>query len=183
MVVMRGGHGAPRGRNAAPLSLAAPEPADVVTGGLRSQPAALPRPSAGARLPAPAGLPIPALPVLPDSARGAGARCVVTPVDRDGRLADRSVVTFLGWSAGQAVEWAFEPGPIVVARAAGGVRISPRGFLRLPLAARRACRIAAEDRVLVVADQRRSELLVIPMAALEDMVAACRQSPGSGARR
>jgi hypothetical protein len=89
---------APAGEtNVAPISLTAPEPADVVTGGLRSQPAALPRPSTGAQSPTPLGLPIPA---LADSARGAGIRCVVTPVDRDGRLADRSVVTFLGWPAG-----------------------------------------------------------------------------------
>lgn len=70
------------------------------------------------------GLPIP---VPPDAASGAGIRCVVTPVDRDGRLAARSVLTFMGWSAGHAVELAIEPGPIVVARTGRTVRINPRG--------------------------------------------------------
>ncbi len=183
MVAVSGRYGSPRGENVvprAPLSPIAPEPADAITGVLRSQPASPRHLGTGVELRTPPGLPIP---VLPDAAHGAGTRCVVTPVDRDGRLADRSALTFLGWSAGQAVELAIEPGPVVVARTGGSVRINPRGHLRLPLTVRRRCRIATGDRVLVVANQRRGELLVIPMAALDDMVAAYRQSHDSGAGR
>jgi bifunctional DNA-binding transcriptional regulator/antitoxin component of YhaV-PrlF toxin-antitoxin module len=126
---------------------------------------------------------MPGLPILvpPDATRGAGIRCVVTPVDRDGRLADRSVLTFMGWSAGQAVELAIEPGPIVVARTGRTVRINPRGHLRLPLTVRRRCRIAAGDRVLAAANRRRVELLVIPMATVDDMVVLYRHADDSGA--
>jgi bifunctional DNA-binding transcriptional regulator/antitoxin component of YhaV-PrlF toxin-antitoxin module len=105
---------------------------------------------------------------------------VVTPVDRDGRLAARSVVTFLGWSAGEAVELAIGPGPIVLARTGGDIRVNPRGHLRLPLAVRRRCRIVTGDRVLLVANQQRGELLVIPMAVLDDMLAGHRRSHDSG---
>jgi bifunctional DNA-binding transcriptional regulator/antitoxin component of YhaV-PrlF toxin-antitoxin module len=142
------------------------------------QPAALRHTGTGAQLRPMPGLPIP---VPPDAARGAGIRCVVTPVDRDGRLAARSVLTFMGWSVGQAVKLAIEPGPIVVARTGRTVRINPRGHLRLPLAVRRRCRIAAGDRVLVAANQQQGELLVIPMATLDDMVAVYRQADDSGA--
>src|SRR5438093_610520 len=111
-------------------------------------------------------LPIPA---LPNRQREAAGRCVVTPVDRDGRLADRSVLRFMGWFAGQAVDFAFESGPIVVARPGGGIRIDPRGHLRLPLTVRRRCGIATGDRVLLVANRRCGEVLVVSMAAVGEM--------------
>jgi bifunctional DNA-binding transcriptional regulator/antitoxin component of YhaV-PrlF toxin-antitoxin module len=183
MVAVSGRYLTPQSRNVvlwAPLSPTAWKPADAVTGVLRSQPASLPHPGSGAELRIPPGLPIP---VLHDAARRAGACCVATPVDRDGRLADRSALTFMDWSAGQAVELAIEPGPIVVARTVGSVRIDPRGHLRLPLTVRRRCGIATGDRVLVVANQRWGELLVIPMATVDEMVSAYRHSPDSGAGR
>ncbi|WP_148083361.1 hypothetical protein [Micromonospora sp. Llam0] len=108
---------------------------------------------------------------------------MVTPIDRDGRLAARSVVTLMGWSAGQTMDLTTEPGPIVVARTGRTVRINRRGFLRLPLAVRRTCRIAPGDRVLVVANQRHGELLVVPMAVLDDMVDAYRRSHDIGDER
>jgi hypothetical protein len=145
-----------------------------------SQPASLRQTGIGVTLRPMPGLPIP---VPPDAARGAGIRCVVTPVDRDGRLADRSALTFMGWAAGQAVELAIEPGPIVVARTGRTVRINPRGHLRLPLTVRRSCRVSAGDRVLVVANRRRGELLVIPMATVDDMVILYRQPDDGGAGR
>lgn len=89
----------------------------------------------------------------------------------------------MGWSAKQAVELVIEAGPIVVARPGGSVRINPRGHLRLPLAVRRRCGIATRDRVLVVANQRRGELLVIPTATVDDMLIAHRRLHDSGARR
>lgn len=128
---------------------------------------------AGAEKLTPPGLPIPVPVDAAFTARGYG---VVTPVDRDGRLAARSVVTLMGWSAGQAMDLTTEPGPIVVARTGRTVRINPRGYLRLPLAVRRTCRIVPGDRVLVVANQRHGELLVVPMAVLDDMVDAYRRS-------
>ncbi|MFY1692796.1 hypothetical protein [Plantactinospora sp. WMMB782] len=126
------------------------------------------------------------IPEPPDVADGTGIRCVVTPVDRDGRLADRSALRFMGWAAGHTVELAIEPGPsgsIVVARTGRTVRINPRGHLRLPLTVRRACRIAAKDRVLLCANPRRNELLVVPMATVHDMVVRYRQPDDNRARR
>ena len=115
----------------------------------------------------PPGVPMPTLEV---SARAA-LSCAVTSVDRNGRLANRSVLAFMGWVEGQSVTWSYAPGPVAVAVAGGAARLDRRGYLLLPLAVRRRCRIAAGDRVLVVA-RARTSLLVIPMAVVDDMVAA-----------
>ncbi len=127
--------------------------------------------------------PSPALPIpaLVDTARGSDVRCVVTPVDRDGRLADRSVLAFIDWLAGQAVAFVNEPGLIVVAHTGGSGRVDRRGYLRLPLAVRRRCGIVTGDRVLVAANRQRNELLVIPMAAVDAMVVLYRQPDNSKA--
>jgi hypothetical protein len=74
------------------------------------------------------------IPTLRDSSDATASRYAVTSVDRDGRLADRSVLTFIGWAAELKIDLAIEPGPIVVACCSGNTAINPRGFLRLPLA-------------------------------------------------
>ncbi|MGC5054846.1 hypothetical protein ACLQ2S_25735 [Micromonospora sp. DT48] len=140
----------------------------------------LAQPSTGEYLQPSPALPIPA---LVDTARGSDVRCVVTPVDRDGRLADRSVLAFMGWLAGQAVTFVNEPGLIVIARTGGSGRVDRRGHLRLPLAVRRRCGIVTGDRVLVAANRQRNELLVIPMAAVDAMVVLYREPGDSQARR
>ncbi len=122
------------------------------------------------------------LPALADAFRGVEARYVVTPLDRDGRLADRSVLTLMGWSAGQTVALVVEPGPIMIARDGPGVRIDRRGHLSLPVSVRRTCQITPGDRVLLVADQRAGELLVIPSRAVTHMIEVYRHPPGLGAR-
>lgn len=163
-------YGATRGGDTGPRaaqSPAAPETPDVIAGMLRSTPVSMRHMDTGAGLP---------IPVLPDAPPGTRTRWVVTPVDRDGRLADRSALTFMHWSSGREVALTVEPGPIVVARRGRGVRLNSRGHLRLPLTVRRTCRIAAGDRMLVAANLHWVELLVIPMAALDAMVAAFRSS-------
>ncbi|WP_203919735.1 hypothetical protein [Rugosimonospora africana] len=109
------------------------------------------------------------------------ARYAVTSVDDDGRLADRSILTFLGWAPGQPIDLAIEPGPIVDVRLNGNTAINSRGFLRIPLPLRRRCGIAPRDRVLVAAYQRPQELLIIPMSTADDLVRAYRRSHLDGA--
>jgi hypothetical protein len=126
------------------------------------------------------GLPLPA---LPGPARKPHTRGVITAIDRDGRLGDRSPLTFMGWSTRRRLDFAIELGPIVVVRDGGDFPINPQGRMRLPLSVRRRCRIATRDRVLVLAMPQCGELLVIPMGMLDQMVAAYRRSHGSGAER
>lgn len=112
------------------------------------------------------GLPMPTL----DVPTVADDYCVVTPVDRNGRLASRSFLTFVGWDAGQPVTWSVAPGPIAVVVAGGEGRLDPRGHLVLPLPVRRRCRIVSRDHVLVLADRARANLLVIPTALVRHLL-------------
>jgi hypothetical protein len=118
------------------------------------------------------------LPGLVDAGPPVQARHVVTPVGRDGRLADRSLLTFLGWSAGMAIALTVEPGPIVIARPGAGGRVDPRGHLHLPVAVRHAHGIAPGDRVLLAADQHTGELLIIPGRVITRMIDAYRHTTG-----
>jgi bifunctional DNA-binding transcriptional regulator/antitoxin component of YhaV-PrlF toxin-antitoxin module len=96
-------------------------------------------------------LPVPSLD--PGTARAAANLYVVSAVDKSGRVADRSAVRALGWAAGTRVTIRERGGTIVVAPATDGVhRIDDRGYLLLPLAVRRWCRLATGDRLLLVAD-------------------------------
>jgi hypothetical protein len=124
---------------------------------------------------APPRLPIP---VLVDAGPPVETRHVVTPVDRNGRLADRSLPIFLGWSPEVEIALTVEPGPIVIARPGTGVRVDRRGHLHLPAAVRHSCGIAPGDRVLLAADHRAGELLIIPGRVLTRMIDAYRHAPG-----
>lgn len=69
------------------------------------------------------GLP---LPDLRNAADENASRYAVTSIDRDGRLADRSILTVLGWAAGVPVDLAIEHGPIVVAYRGRNAAVNPR---------------------------------------------------------
>jgi hypothetical protein len=125
------------------------------------------------------GLPLPS---LADDLATTDTRLAVTTVDRDGRLADRSPVTYVGWSAGQTVQLHVEPGPVIVVRPGAGIPISRRGHLRLPVSVRRRCRIAVGDRLLVVAHQRPGELLVVGTATVDVLVTTLLRDAGQAVR-
>jgi hypothetical protein len=131
---------------------------------------------AGGELTGAPGLPIP---VLEATLPCAEPCYVMTPIDRDGRLADRSVLALLGWVVGTAVALDVEPGPIVIGRSGRGIHVDRRGHLRLPLALRRTCRITSGDRLLLAAHQEAGELHVIPSWVLTRMIQArCRAPSG-----
>lgn len=123
------------------------------------------------------GTPALPIPALTATSRDGEPRYAMTPIDRDGRLADRSVVAYLGWIADWTVAWNVESGPIVIARSGAGAHVDRRGHLRLPLALRRVCRIASGDRVLLAANREADELLVIPSWVLTRMIRAGSRAP------
>jgi hypothetical protein len=124
------------------------------------------------------GTPALPIPTLTTTARRAEPRYTLTPIDRDGRLADRSALGYLGWVAGWPVAWNVDCGPIAIAQSGAGAHVDRRGHLRLPLPLRRICRIASGDRVLLAADCEADELLVIPSWVLHRMIRAGRGEPG-----
>jgi hypothetical protein len=124
-------------------------------------------------------LPVPAL--EPGFPRAAGAVYALSAVDKSGRVADRSVVRALGWEPGTRLGIREQAGIIVAAAAPGGAcRVDGRGHLRLPLAARRRCRLAAGDRVLLAADCAAGVLLAHPLAALDRLLAGARAAAARG---
>lgn len=96
----------------------------------------------------------------------------LSAVDKSGRVADRSIVRVLGWVPGTRLDIREQAGIIVVRPAADGVHcIGDRRHLRVPLAVRRWCRLAAGDRVLLAADCAIGVLVAHPLAVLDRLLA------------
>jgi hypothetical protein len=122
-------------------------------------------------LPPTRGLPVARL-VSP--ADNGSTHYVVTAIDVWGRLADRSPLRTLQWRPGLSVAMSVVHGVVVViaSRRATQQAITRQGHLRLPASVRHLCRLAAGDRLLVVACPDRDLLVVYTMAALDAMVLA-----------
>ena len=106
----------------------------------------------------------------------------LSAVDKSGRLADRSIVRVLGWTPGVRLSIRERDGLVVVRSADQGVRcLDERGHLHLPLTVRRWCRIAAGDRLLVVADRCAAVLVVYPVTVLDRLLAGSHTAAMGGA--
>jgi hypothetical protein len=121
-------------------------------------------------------LQVPQLAVAPIDESTAAAqefasRCVVTTSDRAGRLADRSLVRYMGWARHTSVRFDVRGDVIVVFPATSSTSsITTQGHLRLPLAVRRRSRIDAGSRILVVAWPERGTLAMCTPDAVEEMI-------------
>jgi bifunctional DNA-binding transcriptional regulator/antitoxin component of YhaV-PrlF toxin-antitoxin module len=105
----------------------------------------------------------------------------LSAVDKSGRVADRSIVRAFGWAPGTRLDVRERAGIIVVRAAPDGVhRIDDRGYLLLPLAVRRWCRLAAGDRVLLAADRATGVLVAYPLATLDRLLAGVHEAVAGG---
>jgi hypothetical protein len=94
-------------------------------------------------------------------------------LDRYGRLADRALLGALGWGPGQRFDLTLLAGSVLATPCPGSpVRVGNDGYLRLPVGVRRACRLVAGDRVLLVAEPAAGRLLLHPPAALDALLDA-----------
>jgi hypothetical protein len=108
--------------------------------------------------------------------------CTVTPMDCHGRLADRSPLRAVGWQPEQPVTITASPDhQLVTVRAGGPNAITRDGRLRLPARVRRACRLAAGDRLLVTATTGPAGLAIYPMATIETIIGRQRYAPAATA--
>jgi hypothetical protein len=115
------------------------------------------------------------------SPRSVGTVYVFSAVDRSGRVADRSIVRALAWAPGTRLDIRERTGVMVVRAATDGVhRISDRGHLLLPLAARRWCRITTGDRLLLAADPATGLLMVHPLPVLDRLLAEAHAAAAGG---
>jgi len=139
-------------------------------------PAVIPSsPRGGGLVAGPAGrrrspLPLPA--AAPDQAPVSEAAYALSAVDKSGRVADRSIVRVLGWEPGSRLDIRERAGLIVACQAPDGIgAVDDRGYLVLPLAARRWCRLAVGDRVLLVAHRATGVLAAHPLPVLDRLLA------------
>jgi bifunctional DNA-binding transcriptional regulator/antitoxin component of YhaV-PrlF toxin-antitoxin module len=93
-------------------------------------------------------------------------------LDDRGRLADRTIMRALGWSAGLRLDIRGAMGLVVVhARPDGEFRVTGQGHLRLPGLIRRRCGLEPGDRVLLAADPPQRRLVIYPPAVLDEFTA------------
>jgi hypothetical protein len=102
-------------------------------------------------------------------------------VDARGRVADHSVMTALGWRAGDPLDMRVTGGLIVVTASDDGyVGVTGQGDVRLPAAVRYACGIERGDRVLLAAEPTAGILVVHPPTALAAMFGEIRNRVMAG---
>lgn len=124
------------------------------------------------------GLPLPRLLRTPTSM---GIYCSVTPVDVNGRLADRNPMRALGWRPNLPISLAWQEGIVIVkAREKATWKLTQHGYLLLPSSVRRSCGIGSADRVLVCANPTRGSLVVYTMGHLERMVGVYERETAAG---
>jgi hypothetical protein len=96
----------------------------------------------------------------------------LSALDDRGRLADRTVMRALGWSAGLRLDIREAAGLLVIrSHADGELQVTGQGHLRLPALLRHRCGLEAGDRVLLAAFPGQSQLLVYPPAVLDALIA------------
>ncbi|MEU1548011.1 hypothetical protein [Nocardia sp. NPDC005745] len=104
----------------------------------------------------------------------------IRPVDTNGHVVDKTVLTALDWRPGDQLSWRICGGLIVITRPGFGRRgITKHGHLPLPAAIRRSAGIRIHDRVLLAADPEQALLVVYP-AHVVDEILARRFCEGAG---
>ncbi|MGK8503740.1 hypothetical protein [Nocardia asiatica] len=96
----------------------------------------------------------------------------IRPVDSNGHVVDKTVLTALDWRAGDQLSWRITGGLIVITRPGYGHRgVTKHGHLPLPAAIRRGAGIRVHDRVLLAADPEHALLVVYPAQVLDQILA------------
>ncbi|WP_147460106.1 hypothetical protein [Actinokineospora cianjurensis] len=105
-------------------------------------------------------------------ALGTGSqRFAISLIDPSGRLAQSALFRYLGWAPGEPLSSLLGGSCVQFVRdQAGPLSLDPRMRLPLPATTLRQCRVAAGDRVLMIAIADYSSLVVHPMANLAHMV-------------
>ncbi|MBF6300446.1 hypothetical protein IU459_23285 [Nocardia amamiensis] len=105
----------------------------------------------------------------------------IRPVDSNGRVVDKAVLTALDWRPGDLLSWRISGGLIVITRPGYGRRgVTKYGHLSLPAPVRRGAGIRIHDRVLLAADTEQALLVVYPARVLDEILAR-RFAEGAGA--
>ena len=100
----------------------------------------------------------------------------VATLDVHGRIADRTVLDTLGWSAGLRLTVSDNHGVLIVQPDPNGlIAITRPGHFHLPAPLRHRCGLEPGDRVVLAADPTCSRLTIYPPATLDTLL----HPPGS----
>ncbi|MFC4951085.1 hypothetical protein [Pseudonocardia sp. GCM10023141] len=116
------------------------------------------------------------------AAAGPPPRCVVTPPDRAGRIADRSLCRHMGWNQQTGIRFEVRGRFVIVTADGSAPAITTQGHLRVPLAIRRRCRIDAGTRLLIVAWRENGTVVICTASAVEEMLRTLSAGAGTGFR-
>lgn len=144
-------------------------------------PKAVPVGGASATAPGRSRAPLPVSALGPEAPRAVDTVYALSAVDKSGRVADRSIVRVLGWVPRTRLDIREHAGIVLVNAASDGVhRISGRGYLHLPLAMRRWCRLVPGDRIFLAADPAGGVLVAHPLAVLDRLLAGLHAPEAGG---
>jgi AbrB family looped-hinge helix DNA binding protein len=123
-------------------------------------------------------LPLAGPPERPDVVYGLGR------IDASGRVADRAIISALGWRGGDRLTLTAEAGVMVARRDPDGVVTVPaRPYIVIPAAVRRRCGLRAGDRVLLAAVPADDTLAAYSFAVVDQAMRAHGPLPhGDGGR-
>ena len=136
-----------------------------------------PRSAAGRRLPLACPEVVPSVPE--DVVYGIGR------IDASGRIADRAVISALGWRGGDRLTLTADAGVITARRDPGGMVTLPgRAYIAIPAPLRRRCGLRPGDRVLLAAAPAAGTLTAYCLAVVDQAIRAHGSFPhAQGASR
>jgi len=122
--------------------------------------------STGGR-PLPLACPVPAPSVPEDVVYGIGR------IDVSGRIADRAVISALGWRGGDRLTLTADAGVVTARRDPGGmVTLQARAYIAIPAALRRRCALEPGDQVRLAAVPSADMLAAYSLAVVDQAIRA-----------
>jgi hypothetical protein len=99
-------------------------------------------------------------------------------IDASGRIADRTVITALGWRAGDRLTLTADAGVVTARRDPGGlVTLPARAYIAIPAPLRRRCGLQPGDRVLLAAAPGEDTLTAYCLAVVDQAIRAYGSFP------
>jgi hypothetical protein len=105
-------------------------------------------------------------------------------IDASGRIADRAVISALGWAGGDRLTLTADAGVVTARRDPGGMVTLPgRAYIAIPAALRRRCGLEPGNRVLLAAVPADDTLTAYCLAVVDQAIRAHGSFPRTqGAR-
>jgi hypothetical protein len=126
----------------------------------------------------PLGRPLPLARPVPVQAAPEDVVYGIGRIDASGRIADRAVISALGWSGGDRLTLTADAGVVTARRDPGGMITLPaRAYIAIPAPLRRRCGLRPGDRVLLAAAPSAGTLAAYSLAVVDQAIRAHGASP------